>query len=102
MNSNAVAAILAATLVLPGAALADSHGHEQLNHSMRGFPVARASSCLRRSDSQYSVGDSGHSARKPINFDEKSQARVMTLSPGDVISATYAESAAIQLEKLAR
>ena len=39
---------------------------------------------------------------KPINFDEKSQARLMTLSPGVVVSATYTESAAIQLEKLAR
>ena len=39
---------------------------------------------------------------KPINFDEKSQVRLMTLSPGDVVSATYTESAAIQLEKLAR
>jgi len=39
---------------------------------------------------------------KPIDFDEKSQARLMTLSPGDVVSATYTESAAIQLEKLAR
>jgi hypothetical protein len=41
-------------------------------------------------------------ATKPINFDEKSQARLMTLSPGAVVSATYTESAAIQLEKLAR
>ena len=39
---------------------------------------------------------------KPINFNEKSQARLMTLSPGDVVSATYTESAAMQLEKLAR
>jgi translation initiation factor IF-1 len=39
---------------------------------------------------------------KPINFDEKSQRRLMALSPGDVVSATYTESAAIQLEKLAR
>jgi hypothetical protein len=39
---------------------------------------------------------------KPINFDGKSQARLMTLSPGDVVLATYTESAAIQLEKLAR
>jgi hypothetical protein len=39
---------------------------------------------------------------KPINFDEKSRARLMTLSPGDVVSATYTEAAAIQLEKLAR
>ena len=39
---------------------------------------------------------------KPINFDEKSQARLMTLSPGNVISATYTASAATQLEKLAR
>jgi hypothetical protein len=39
---------------------------------------------------------------QPIYFDEKSQARLMTLSPGVVVSATYTESAAIQLEKLAR
>ena len=39
---------------------------------------------------------------KPINFDEKSQARLMILSPGDVVSATYTQSAAIQLEKLAK
>ena len=39
---------------------------------------------------------------KPIYFDEKSQARLMTLSPGNVVSATYTESAAIQLEKLAK
>jgi hypothetical protein len=39
---------------------------------------------------------------KPISFDEKAQARLMTLSPGNVISATYTESAATQLEKLAR
>jgi hypothetical protein len=39
---------------------------------------------------------------QPINFDEKSQRRLMTLNPGDVVSATYTESAAIQLEQLAR
>ena len=39
---------------------------------------------------------------KPINFDEKAQRRLMALSPGDVVSATYTESAATQLEKLAR
>jgi hypothetical protein len=39
---------------------------------------------------------------KPVYFDEKSQARLMTLSPGNVVSATYTESAAIQLEKLAK
>ena len=30
------------------------------------------------------------------------QARMMTLSPGNVVLATYTESAASQLEKLAR
>lgn len=39
---------------------------------------------------------------KPIHFDEKSQAPLMTLRPGDVISATYTESAVIRLEKLAK
>ena len=39
---------------------------------------------------------------KPINFDEKSQRRLMALSPGDVVSATYTASAANQLENLAR
>ena len=38
---------------------------------------------------------------QPIYFDEKSQARLMTLSRGNVVSATYSKSAAIQLEKLA-
>jgi hypothetical protein len=39
---------------------------------------------------------------KSIHFDERSQARMMTLSPGNVVLATYTESAASQLEKLAR
>jgi hypothetical protein len=38
---------------------------------------------------------------QPIKFEEKSQARLMTLSRGNVVSATYT-SAAIQLEKLAK
>jgi hypothetical protein len=39
---------------------------------------------------------------KPVNFDEKAQARLKTLSPGDVVSATYTASAANQLERFAR
>lgn len=39
---------------------------------------------------------------QPISFDEKSQARLMTLSRGNVVAATYSKSAAIQLEKLAK
>lgn len=39
---------------------------------------------------------------QPIDFDEKAQARMMTLSRGNVVSATYTQSAAIQLEKLAK
>ena len=39
---------------------------------------------------------------KPIYFDEKSQAGLMTLRRGNVVSATYTKSAAIQLEKLAK
>jgi len=204
MNSSAVTAILAATLVLPVVALADQGGQgpEQLNHGGTGFP-ARVSSqrpltheqtsvvrgtvmatdtktrvvTLKTEDGQtldvpigdevknldkVAVGDvveatytesvvfrivpkgksqSGAPQRvkptaagakvgqkvtssfeiasvdptanilwvtlpngttKPINFDEKSQARLMTLSAGDVVSATYTESAAIELEKLAR
>ena len=203
MNSSAVTAILAATLVLPVAALADQHGHAELNHSGTGFFPARASNqgplkheqtsvvrgtvmasdaktrllTLKTEDgrtldvligdevknfdkvaagdvveatytesvvfqivpkgetpvrraaevdsttagakvgqkvtSSFEVASVDPTANilwvilpngttKPIDFDEKSQARLMTLSPGDVVSATYTESAAIQLEKLAR
>jgi hypothetical protein len=39
---------------------------------------------------------------KPVYFDEKSQARLMTLSRDNVVSATYTASAATQLKKLAK
>jgi hypothetical protein len=205
MNSSAVTAILAATLVLPGVALADQGGHtpEQLNHGGTQSAPPRASKQLPLMHVQTSVvrgtviasdtrprlvtlktedgrtldvpigdqvkdfdrvavGDvveatytesvvfrivpkdktqSGapqmvdpttagakvgqkvtssfevasvdptanilwvtlpNGTTKPVNFDEKSQARLRTLSPGDVVSATYTASAASQLEKLAR
>ena len=203
MNSSAVIAILAATLVLPVVALAEQHGPEQVNHGGTGYPPAMVSNkrpltheqtsvvrgtvmasdtktrlvTLKTEDGRtldvpigdgvknfdkVAVGDvveatytesvvfrivpkgktqSGATRRvdptaagskvgrkvtssfevasvdptanilwvtlangttKPIKFDERSQARLTTLSPGDVVSATYTESAATQLQKLAR
>lgn len=200
MSTSTIAAILAATLVLPVVALGNSHGHAELNHSampsfitkasnkeplkyeqttiVRGTvaaidPVARLV-MLKRQDGRtfdvqvsdgvknfdkVGVGDvieatytesvvfqvvpkgetqggavpsvtSGakvgqkvissfkvasvdpitnvlsvtmpDGTPKPIHFDEKSQAPLMALMPGDVISATYTESAAIRLKKLAK
>ncbi|HKS55095.1 MAG TPA: hypothetical protein VJS12_07405 [Steroidobacteraceae bacterium] len=187
MNSSAMTAILAATLVLPGAALADQQVRAQLDHSGTGFFPAKASnqgplkheqtavvrgtviaidartrlvtlqteegrtldvpiSDQVKSFDKVAVGDVveatftesvvfqivpkgrdpgqkmtssfeiasvdptanilwvtlPNGTTKPINFEEKSQARLMTLSPGDVVAATYTESAAIQLEKVVR
>ena len=195
MNTRAVTAILAATLVLPVVTLGDSHGHAELDHSgmpsfitkasnkgplkyeqttiVRGTvaaidPIARLVMLKRQDGRTFDVqasdgvkdfdkvvvGDvieatytesvvfqivpkgetqAGASrgakvgqkvtssfevssvdpitnvlsvtmpdgTTKPVHFDEKSQAPLMTLRPGDVISATYTESAAIRLEKLA-
>jgi hypothetical protein len=44
---------------------------------------------------------STHGCPKPVYFDEKSQAGLMSLNRGNVVSATYTESAATELEKLA-
>jgi len=201
MNSSAVTAILAATLVLPVVALADQHGRAQLDHSATGFSPVRSSNqgalkheqavvvrgtvtaadpatrlvTLKTEDGRtfdvpagdevknfdkVAVGDVVEATytesvvfqivpkdeprddasqraitggakpgqkvtsafevaavdpttntlwvtlpdggTKPVYFDEKSQARLKTLSPGNVVVATYTASAATHLKKLAR
>ena len=119
MNSSAVTAILAAALVLPVMALADQGGHtpEQLNHGGTGFVSVRASNQQPLTYEQTSVArgtvmasntetrlvtlktEDGRTLDVPIGDEVKNFDKIAV---GDVVSATYTESAAIQLEKLAR
>src|SRR6185295_1103668 len=112
MNSSAVTAILAATLVLPVVALADQHGRAQLDHSATGFSPVRASNQAALKHEQAVVVRGTVTAVDPATrlvtlktedgrtFDVPAGDEVNNfgkVAVGDVVEATYTESVVFQI-----